>query len=212
VKENDQSGAEDAGVQRAIERVKETGTLFFSRCTLIFIYYKMSNTCISSYHSEQKLAQEMGYNPYAPHLSGNSTAVRSQITNIKVGSIDVGATMVVDTNASSAVPSASPKSPGTNSKLISDRDVGLQTWLTADEVHAVSQADFIEAIDSSVAHILHCQEQLPLIESTIFLIYKILSKIILFPNDPKFSRIRTSNPQFQKKIANVEGRLFPAIY
>lgn len=43
-------------------------------------------------------------------------------------------------------------------------------------------------------------------DTTLFTIYRILSKIVLFPDDTKYSRLRTSNPQFQKKIATIDGK------
>ena len=45
-------------------------------------------------------------------------------------------------------------------------------------------------------------------EPTVLTIYKMLSKVVLFPDDMKYSKIRLKNANFQKKIAQISGLNF----
>jgi hypothetical protein len=105
----------------------------------------------------------MGYNPFQAHLNSNSSAVRNQITNVKVGSIDVGATEFfpapgivssVGGGLGTDVPQSSPKG---NAKAAADRDVALMTWLSNDEISAFVDADCRAGIDSALTNVLQSQ-------------------------------------------------------
>lgn len=144
---------DDAEVLKAIGKAKETGKMI----TNTTIYFRINEFVFL----EQQLIQELGYNPFQVHLNSNSSAVRNQITNVKVGSIDVGAveafTMPGITGGSTKEIPQSPVSHKESTKVAADREVGLMNWLSQDELAAFVDADCRAVIESAVAHVLHTQ-------------------------------------------------------
>ena len=133
---------------------------------------------------EEKLANQMGYNPFQAHIS----------TNNEANSIAVRNPSPITTNVENGI--SSEGVTNNNNDNNSNEVIVEPIEITEDEEMK---------IDIAITELM--QHDKKVIDPAIKTIYKMLNNLIGSPENEKFRKIRISNPNFQKKVASVNGTI-----
>ncbi|CAE7678490.1 PUX2, partial [Symbiodinium microadriaticum] len=138
--------------------------------------------------SEQRTVESLGYNPFQPHFSSNSSEVRHQVNSATAGSS-------ISAASSSAKLRPSQREEG------GDREGELA--LVESQVGPEAVAQLNEALFELAYGEADASSRMTCVDTAM----KMLANIQRNPNEIKFRCIRLSNVNFRSKVAEVEGGL-----